>query len=156
MHQNNFPQKTQLFDLLLHYWVHFHPNPHQNWLKHKSVLVCDDSRQLVHQNHRQQNDQFLMLFLITVATSIQTQFSGAYIFRDQACSFLGGIHFLNIALLRGTSPDIQLNQLFLKVFLLEARQWVHLERYVYVFSRDNNSMNIFPIGWYLTILGLHA
>ena len=63
---------------------------------------------------------------------------------------------LNINLLRGTNPDNQLIQLLKKGFLLESCLWVQLERYAHIFSHDNNSINIFPIGWYLTVLGLHA
>ena len=61
-----------------------------------------------------------------------------------------------IPLLWGTNPDSQLAKPFFKGFLLEDCLWVHFERYSHVFSRDNNSMNIFPIGWYMTVLVLHA
>ena len=95
-----------------------------------------------------------MFFLITVATSTQNQFFEESILRDQACIFWGeSIFYIN--LLRGTNPDSQLTQLFLG-FLLEALQWVQIERDTHIFSCDKNSMNIFPISWYLTILGLHA
>ena len=52
-----------------------------------------------------------MLFLVTVATSIQIQFFGEYILRDQACTLWGEIHYFNIALLWGNNPDSQLNKL---------------------------------------------
>ena len=51
-----------------------------------------------------------MFLLINVATSIKIQFFGETILRDQACNFWGEIHFLDIALLRATNPDIQLTQ----------------------------------------------
>ena len=57
-----------------------------------------------------------MLFLITVTTSIQTQFFNESILRYQACSFWGENHFLNITLLQGTNPDSQLIQFFLRNF----------------------------------------
>ena len=57
-----------------------------------------------------------MLFLITVATSIQIQLFGQSILRDQACSFCGKIHFFDINLLWGTISDSQITQPFFRGF----------------------------------------
>ena len=156
MYHNNLPHQTQLFNILLHYCVHLHPNPHYNWLNQISVLFFGDFFQLVHHNHWQQHNQFLIFFLITVATSIKIQLFGESILRDQDYSFWGEIRILTITFLRGTNPDSQITQPFFKGFLLETLWWVQLERDAPVFSCDNNTMNIFLIGWYITILGLHA
>ena len=97
-----------------------------------------------------------MFFFITVATSIKIRLFDESILRDQAYSSLCEINILNITLLRGTNPDIQITQHFFKVFLLEARWWVQLAGYENIFSFGINSMNILPIGCYITVIGLNA
>ena len=111
MHHNNCPPQTQLFDLLIHYCVHFNPNPHYNRLNNKSMLVCGDSTQLVYQNYWQQHNQFLNVLFHYCGHLHPHPILGCVYFERPGLQFLGWM-FLRITLLWGTNPDIQLTQPF--------------------------------------------